>query len=534
MRGWWIGLALFGPIDSGGQTAEGEVHPWVLEAVESGCLAPDGAEALLASGWPGAVPQQGVVLALGMSEGERVLRCLLSNPAWGERLVARPEHGSALPATRAVLRWGGGKRAAGSGWRGSGRFRHEEGSWRLQASGQWDEGAPPSGSATLRVAGRKGQWGLGALVPKVGQGALVWSSGAWEGVGGMEGAHRIPRGWIEAGSRLRGGLDGVGWKRSLKSEALWSVAGTVAGRWWQGEPMAAAWGRSPGPDWGIRLGRRLDGRWQAAMSLNGGGEWHGWSGRWSVAGFSKGWVGRASVLRSWTRRREAHVVVSRTHPLHPAEWSGERQAAVPQEGALPQWQCEAGLAWRGRFQGHLRWRRRIDMGPEAEALERTFLQLDHGGFRVRVQMEAIPGVAGSQTWRLRFRQEKVRSHAHESLRFRLHFEWARSPAGAGGACAVTCRYERDRKARWTAGMGQAWGPSVAPARYVTGWDDRLAQAFRGQEAHAFLRWRGPDGRWQGRIRLAWTLAEAGTEPWTLARPWLDVEFHPHRARHPPR
>lgn len=535
MRGWWMGLALFGTIDAGAQTAEGPVHPWVLEAVGSGCLSPDGAEALAVRGWPGAVPQQGVVQALGMPEGERVLRCLLASPIWRERLEVRPTGGNVLPATRAVFRWGGGKLASIAGWRASGRLRHEEGSWRLQASGQWDGGASPHGSVTVTNDGTKGRWGLGALMPKVGQGALIWSSGVWEGVGGMEGAHRIPRGWIESGSRLRGALDGLGWKRfSSPVSALWSVEGAMAGRWWQGEPVAAAWGMSPGPDWVVRLGRSLDGRWQPALGLHGGGEWRGWSGRWAVAGFSQGWVGRTSVLRSWTRHREAHMVVIRAHPLHPAEWSGERQAAVSQADARPQWQCEAGLAWRGLFQGHLRWRRRMGLGPEAEAVERTFLQLDRSGHRLRVQMEATPGLAGSQTWRLRYRHEKVQSHVHESLRFRLHFEWACAPGGSGGACAVTCRYDRDRKARWTAGMGQAWGPSVAPARYVTGWDDRPAQAFRGQEAHAFLRWRGPDGRWQGRIRLAWTPAEASAGPWAAARPWLDVEFHPHRARRPPR
>ncbi len=120
------------------------------------------------------------------------------------------------------------------------------------------------------------------------------------------------------------------------------------------------------------------------------------------------------------------------------------------------------------------------------------------------QVNAMMGVATGKDWT-----------AHSGVRW-------------GPKHVVTWRLDATR---WTSGVGQAWGNRTAPARYVTGWDDRPAQAFRGRDAHAFVRWASADGRWQGRLRLSWTMAAAdGEHGVVMAHSWLDVEFRPHRRR----
>ena len=526
MLGFW-------PWAMSAQTEDEDWHPWIVEALDAGCLTRDGAEVLAAAQWPGPAPQQSVVRTLGADQGQRVLRCLLVHETWQERLFALNRHSRTSPASQATLRGGvWGMNSRGPRVRMEGRFRHMGRKLGVRGTFRASSGVGPTWLGSIGWQGPKGRWATGSLVPKVGQGSVLWSSGAFDGLGGMEGTHRIPQGWVEAGGRWRGVVDGLGWRRTSGwAASTWSVDGAILGKWWQGEGIAALWGRTPGLRYLARLGWDATGRPQAAVGMHGGGEWQGWSARWEVGGFDGGWSGRASLLRSWSAKWEAHAAMTRGHPAHPAEWSGERRASVPHPDGIPRWQLDAGLAWMGAGRGTLRWRRRQGFGPQDEALERVVCQLDCGRHRVRVQVETTPGSSQGSAWGLRWRREFQSADDMETCRIRMHLQWATGDGGAGGAWAMTARWQRSDATRWTSGVGQAWGNRTAPARYVTGWDDRPAQAFRGRDAHAFVRWASADGRWQGRLRLSWTMAAAdGEHGVVMAHSWLDVEFRPHRRR----
>jgi len=535
MRRSWILIGCGLPGLLGAQGINVEWHPWVVEAVDAGCLTRDGAEVLGAASWPGPAPQQEVVRWLGMGEGQRVLRCLLAHAPWQERLF-NPRAGSQGTAlTRALVRGGV---VASSGldptFRCDARLRHKQKSWQVQGAFRTSSEDPPLWVGSLGWRGGRGRWALGSVMPKVGQGSVLWSAGAFDGLGGMEGTHRMPQGFVEAGGRWRGVLDGVAWKReSGWQESAWSVDGAVVGRWWQGEGVAAFWGRTPGPNHAVRIRLGAEGRARGAVGLHGGGEWKGWSARWGLAGFEGGWGGRGSILRSWTQGWEAHAALERLHPGHPAESSGERRASVPDAGAQPTWQAEAGVAWMGKGRGSLRWRRRHGFDPHALPSERVVGQVERGRHRVRVHLDGSPGSRGPADWGIRWRTESHPIREGQTLRIRMHLLWAARGVDRGGAWAVTARWDRAEAARWTFGVGQSWGSRSAPVRHVTGWDDRPAQAFRGREAHAFLRWRSPGGRWQGRVRWAWPSESPGSKGAVLAHSWVDVEFHPHRRRRPP-
>ena len=406
-----------------------EADPALWEAVASGWTSED-AEVLMAAGWPAQAPQQTVVRSLGLERGSQAVRCLLSLPGWPARLQLRSGQGSDGGRTRGQVQW---------------RLPLEAFVWRGRMSTEGGVGTLWTSTLSGRLP--SGQWAVGSLMPKVGQGAMLWSAGAFEGLGGMEETHRLPSGWIPAWGRQRGVLDGLAWKRTEDtSRPSTGLHGALMGQWWRGGRLLAVWGRLAGVRMVWRWGNGPSSRGRWAWGSQGGGEWRGWSARWGAAAFPGGWAARGSVLRSWTA----------AHGLdRPA--LGEWRASVPEGGAR---------GWVGR------------------GLWSTGLCVWHG------MADATPRPSGESaghpdTYIGKPMGEGEWGTPEEGLRVRLHLLASGQGSQRGGALALT--------GRWAARVG-------APAAYVTGWDDRVAHRFQGRQQQAFLRWRAPGGRWECRIR----------------------------------
>ena len=496
-----------------------EADPALWEAVSSGCLTSEEAEVLMAAGWPGQAPQQTVVRSLGLERGSQTVRCLLSLPGWPDRLQLRS--GRAAEKCSLRFRGGAGQGSHGGRTRGQVQWRQPLAAfvWRGRMSAEGGVGTLWTSTLSGRLP--SGQWAVGSLMPKVGQGAMLWSAGAFEGLGGMEGSHRLPSGWIPAWGRQRGVLDGLAWKRtedtSLPSTGL---HGALMGQWWRSGRLLAAWGRVAGVRMVWRWGNGPSSRGRWAWGSHGGGEWRGWSTRWGAAAFPGGWAARGSVLRSWTAQWEAHGLWERQHPDHPGWHSGEWRASMPEGGARPSWNWTLGVVFNGEVHGALRWRRSQGAGPWDHPREEVEWRVRHRAHQWRLQTGYFAGHPDTFTWQARYGCQGAWGAPEEGLRVRLHLLASGQGSQRGGAVALTGRWAARGGSRWTFGMGQGWGSPHAPAAYVTGWDDRVAHRFQGRQQQAFLRWRTPGGRWECRIR------------WPA--PWCDVEFHPHRRRPRPR
>lgn len=501
-----------------------ETEPWLVEAWEAGCIAEGEWVALNGMG-RGGWTQQRVVRLLGAVRGASVVRCLLAQGNWPPPSTPVP---TVARDARADVR---------TAWSGQGlpdlraRFRRREAGWTVQ--GRWDgpgQGAAFSGAAG--VPGRKGVWQLGTLSPQIGQGEVFWTSRPFDDLGGMEGSHRMPSGWLPSAGRWRGCMDGVAWQRAAPRRGR--IAWAAVAKLWQGAGWTAGVG-GVGPfdtGWSLRRVPMLSGRWAPIFGVHGGGERGAKSLRWGASVFRWGWTARVSLLWSWTSQWEGHVLLERSHPHDPRWSSGEQRASTLDPGSRPWVRSEAGIQWAGVVSGGLRVRRRTHPEPDRPDDHRTVLTMAWRAHRLTVVQAVQPtGPSGpwSPEWSVRHRVQ----WEEERWAWRLTGAWSGAGGRNGGVLAAALKVQGWQGTRWSFGCGQAWGHPGAPPRYVTGWDRRPARAFRDRDAEVFVRMRSPTGRWQ--VRIGWTLegpALDSTEGLAI-HPRVDVEFQPHQKRRSP-
>ena len=502
--------------------------PWAADALDAGCLLRD---ELAALGGGVHVGSQAIVRTLGMERGEEVVRCLLALPAWRDHVSSLNAgvNGASSLRFRVQARPG----VAGSGGSGQAgvlaRWRGPRGmQGRLNAS--TSETLPALG---CRLPRDVGDVLIGTLSPRIGQGVSLWSSGAFDDLGGLEGSHRMGS-FEPAASRARGHIDGVGWMGNRthgRDAVLWALAGRI----WQGHGWTAAVGggrRTGRAGWLFRLVPVAPGLWRSLLGGHGGFESSGWSVRWGAAAFRGGVSARCSILRSWTAKWEGFLTAGVEDPDHPALHSGERRATVPDPQALSGRFFTAGLQWKGAVSGWWRTRWEDAVSPVREPRQRSALRLAGNGHRLTVLVDAsTPWNAGREwQWAVRYRREWQAGEAHSlALRLGASGEEGRS----GGVVGIHVRMEDRRGGRWRFGVAQAWGHAEAPTRYITGWDRLPAQAFRDRDAHLFLRHSRPGRPIQWAVRLNVRDREVDTGPRFAPAPvhsWWGVEFRPQTRR----
>lgn len=502
--------------------------PWAADALDAGCLLRD---ELAALGGGVNVGSQDIAYTLGMERGEEVVRCLLALSAWRDHVSSlnAGANGTSSLRFRVQARPGvagsEGSRQAGvvGRWRGP-RGMHV----RLNAST-----STPAPALGCRLSRDAGDVLIGTLSPRIGQGVSLWSLGAFDDLGGLEGSHRMGS-FEPAASRARGQIDGVGWQGNRtdgRDAALWALAGRI----WQGNGWTAAVGggsRRGRTGWLFRLVPVAPGGWRGLLGGHGGFESNGWSVRWGAAAFRGGVSARCSILRSWTSEWEGFLTAGVEDPDHPALHSGERRATVPDPEALSGWFLTAGLQWKGAVSGWWRTRWEDSVSPVREPRQRSSLRLAGNGHRLTVLVDAsTPWNEGREwRWTVRYRRDWQAGEAHSlALRLGASGEQDRS----GGVVGIHVRMEGRRGGRWRVGAAQAWGHDEAPARYFTGWDRLPAQAFRHRDAHLFLRHGRPGHPIQWAVRLSLRDRDVGAGPRFAPAPvhsWWGVEFRPQTRR----
>ena len=505
------------------------VAPWVADALDAGCLQRDELAALGGDGTN--LGSQAIARTLGMERGEEVVRCLLTLSSWRDQvssLNAGLNAGSSL-RFRAQVRPG----VSGS-----------EGSAEAGVTGRWSglrglQGRLNASTSALlpalgcRLSRHAGDVLFGTLSPRIGQGVSLWSSGAFDDLGGLEGSHRMGS-FGPAAARSRGQIDGVGWQGN-RTGGGGSLRWALIGRIWQGRGWTLALGggsRNGQVGWLFRLVPVAPGSWRSLLGGHGGFESNGWSVRWGAATFQGGMSGRCSILRSWTPEWEGFITAGLEDPDHPALHSGERRATGPHPEARPGRFLTAGLQWKGRVSGWWRTRWEESMSPVRESHQRSSLRLAGNGHRLTVLVDAsTPWNAGREwRWTIRYRREWMAGEAH-SLAVRLGA--AGEEGRSGGVAGIHVRMEGRRGVRWRVGVAQAWGHAEAPVRYITGWDRLPAQAFRDRDAHLFLRCSRPGRPIQWAVRLSMRDRDLNTDRRSapaLVHSWWGVEFRPQTRR----
>ena len=502
---------------------------WLIEAWEAECLELGELAMLRDVGLAGGLTQQAVVMQLGTERSQAVLPCLMALVSFQSSLKASMEVVSPRGEVKGTLRLGRTFSAATQEFRGHGRFLHWDkkgGLWRARM----DQSA--SMGLTFCAAGAvhrsRGKWVFGTMTPRFGQGLVMWANGAFDDLGGMEGSHRIPLGLSPAAVRLRGSMDGVGWQRHSGARAKsWAAPGwMVLGRIWSGAGWTGAIGGGrPRLKWALRMLPQATQSWRGLVGFNGRGQHSGWSWRWALAGFQSGWVGRWSLLRSWTSQFEGHALMVRDHPHHPGWRSGEWRTTLPDSADVVGWMIQAGLAWKTQGEGWLRWRWRKGMKPTDIPEQRWAFRWEKGHFRSTLQLDM------SDTWDAGFWSQWAmrvrwawRDGGWPNTRWRLHVGVSGEGESQGGVLAVSWAHHGTSGSRWSAGVGQAWGATDAPVRYVTGWNDRPAQAFGQRKGHLFFRHQSPSGHWHFRGTMALVGRETEVRNAILTLQGLEVEF----------
>ncbi len=542
---FWTGV----PSNVRGQAALDAIPdaPLIALAWDAGCLTTEecsmlseGMEEDLAGVWT----QQAIARHLGQFRAREVMPCLTSIPEWQRvfsRSLAAPgrREGSGLsvrlqrnvavgdsPGLNARCAW----RHLQSNGLGAG----------LRLSQDSDGEALLTGY--LHRPGTRSEWWVGSLAARFGQGLIQWTPGAFDDLGGMEGSHRIGTGIRPSGWRARGVLDGAGWRKGqLGREARLLPNWCLAGRVWPGRNWSAAMGnegRRSG--WVLRFLESNGGTMQALGGLHGGGQGRGWSWRWGGAAFRKGWEGRMSLLHSWSRHWEGHLMMRRDHPGHPRWAAGEFRSGPVDEETRPGGEINGGLAFDGRFRGWFRMGFQWSGPPPFRVRRTSAIRVEYGAmrsqFRTSWSAEEARGQDGvlvtsgapEWSWELR-RQGTLPLPADGTWRIHLVVAGSESGTGAGWALVMAWKQLRGQGFRW--GVAQSWGAESAPARYVQGWDGRPAVALKGAGAQGYFHWRSPDGAW--RCGVNWRLRgmHGRQSPQTPSSGIhaIRVEFRPQRA-----
>lgn len=538
--------ALVGGTVCGQSPTEDEVSPLVVLAWEAGCLSPGECSVLevaLSRNGGFHCSQQEVAEMLLPERRGAVMACLLALEAWRGCFAAVGHAKPAVAPGDFRARWdmnlsgqGEDQGAVGGGLRLDGRRAGPGpvgGAFRATPSrtGLGLEAA----HAVWHAAGSK--WWCGSIVGRFGQGLVMWTPSAFDDLGGMEGSHRIGHGLGPARYPQRGMWTGVGWEqqpRPLRGWRHWALAG----RMWPDQATGFAMGgegRNGG--WALRGHGGLSGDVAWVAGWHGGATCKGWSWRWAWAGFERGWEGRISLLRSWSRRWEAHGTLLRTHPEHPRWMVGEVRASPPVAEDLPGGGVTVGIALRAALSGWARWGVDWEGSPPFRMSRRSHFRLEYRhhrmDFRTRWQSGALETggqLAPPTSWALSWRKEG-QAHWSGPVTWRLHAVGTGSAGALGAVLAVTLSWKSESGASLRWGVGQAWGDAGAPIRWVTGWDGRPAGAFSGEAFHGFFRWRSARGTLLAGVQLS--LSEARLEPQSGRPAWaihsVRVEFRPKRS-----
>lgn len=499
---------------------------WVVDALDAGCLTRDELAALGGDGV--SVGSQAIAHTLGMARGEEVVRCLLALSSWRDHVSSRYAGQSGQSSLLFRIQARPSVSGSEGGWQGGvrGRWRGPGGTQgRLNAST-----LAPVPALGCRLPRHAGDFLFGTLSPRIGQGVSLWTSGAFDDVGGLEGSHRMGS-FEPAASRARGHIDGVGWHGNPIARGG-VVQWALVGRIWQGRGWTFAAGGGQQTGWLFRLVPVASGVWRGVFGGHGGFESNGWSVRWGAAAFRGGVAARCSILRSWTPEWEGFITTGMNDPDHPVWHSGERRASAPDPEALPGGFFSAGLQWTGTVSGWWRTRWERALSPLREWRQRSSFRLAGNGHRFTVLTDvSTPWNAGRVSrWTVRYRKDW---HAGEDHTLALRLGASGEKDRRGGVVGIQLRAKDQQGGRWKFGVAQAWGHAQAPVRYITGWDRLPAQAFRHREAHVFLRHGRPGHPIQWVVRLSLRDRDVDAGPRSgpaLVHSWWGVEFRPQTRR----
>ena len=488
--------------------------PIVSEAWEAGCLNRDELAALSAALSDSREPrftQQELAALLNVSRVNQVLDCLLEIPSWraffslGLRKAVRTE------ATSIILAMQTSTASMGQGVHSQIAVRHRDGlgmSARLR--GRWDGVDPTLDIGSMELPLRSGRLHVGRLSGRFGQGLLLWTPGPFDALGGMEGSHRIEQGLSGAAFLLRGVQEGVGWERN-KGLGFEGPGWMILGRSWPDRKYSVAMGGGKAEvKWALRAVERLDARWTAMAGLDGGLGKDGWSIRWALAAFCGGWDGRLSMLQTWSRHWEAHVMLEREDPANPRFWNGELNGSLPPAGAQPEWKCNAGVAFDGAIRGWIRTSVQGAGHPPFRLRRKTALRLEQQGhrldFKTDWQSSRIPSeawhpldLAWSMSWRKSGHPDLLKKW---QWRVEVVFVGNAEARGAAAAWTMQGKTRRGGRLRW--GVGESWGNQGAPVRYLHGWNGRPVMPFSGLRSRAYFHWATPRGKWRFELQLSMT------------------------------
>ena len=519
--------------------------PLVAMAWDAGCLNAQEcarlSEAMERSGasvWT----QQAVAAELAPARVDVVIPCLAAILEWRQAFahaitVPERQDGGGMSFRMDTRSMEEGKaRVQG---RFTGRLRHPDG---LDMGFRTSFGTEGLEATTGFVHGTRARtdWWIGTVTGRFGQGLVQWTPGAFDDLGGMEGSHRIGAGIRPTGWRGRGVLDGVAFRRQPAATGSRVRPNWVLlGRMWPDGLWSASFGHeNRHGGWLVRLLEFKAGPWSAVAGMHSGGQKGGWSWRWGLAGFRRGWEGRLSLLRSWSRHFEGHALLRREHPDHPRWSTGEMRATPLDAGTLPGMEFTGGIAFSGLYRGWVRLGLRWS-GPPPFRLRRTSaVRLERGAVRMQFRTTRVVDARGQSpshgivvapawSWECR-RQDRLPLPADGT--WRAHLVVAGSQDGLGAAWALVLGWKGAQGRAIRMGLAQTWGPAGAPARYVQGWDGRPAVALSGTSSRGYFRWQSSNGAW--RCGIQWLLKADRQHERPLATSTginaVRVEFRPHR------
>ena len=529
------------------QVDEGWTSSLVSLAWDAGCSTQEecvALDALLDASHGGFCTQQSVASALDPMRVTKVLDCLRNLPEWQEvfRQAAQPK--DHRPAASLSWRWDldWNPRTPDSptsrhrvAWRKRDTQGHDVGLRGVLEGNGWRE---VTASAQFQRA--RGVWSVGSLAGRFGQGLVAWTPGPFDDLGGIEGSHRLGGGLQPVRYRQRGVVDGMGWQRRTSAVPRglhWSWF--MLGRTWPEQRAQATMGFGAGPLEGAMRAQQLrDGRVVGVLGVDGKGQRKGWNWRWALCGFEPGWEGRLSVLKTWSRRWEAHALLARNHPDHPRWTSGEVRATPLDPDTRPGLLWQAGIAFRGRWKGWLRMETTWSGPPPFRWQRRTAFRLERRQYRIDfksahspdvdvMEEAAAPFAVGewSCSWRM---SSATEAEGRPFWRWHLGVTGKGEAMAAVLACMVSWRWHGHTL---RLGLAQTWGMQGAPIRYVQGWDGRPSAAFSNAGCKGYVRWRSADGQWQ--FGVQWRLEFEGGGRASDAHAWgihaVRVEFRPHWA-----
>lgn len=526
--GCWTGWLILGSSVLNADVFARSPEMWeshlVSLAWEAGCLQPEECgilETALFSGASFRWTQQGVASLFGQERRLEVVSCLRRIPEWRAVFSASLSMPVPLKSSEVRWRWDGRKEAPGRR-SGEGRMHWSSSDPKGHATGLRivrSDGSSRLESAYMRRASHKGTFWGGTLSARFGQGLVMWTTSPFDDLGGMEGTHRLGRGLGFIRTPFRGMILGAGWQHNNAMGRRWRGWGMVGRVWPDLTGMLAAGADHGRWAWTVKWQEQKTDQGAWLTGLHGKVTHGGWSTRWAAAGFRNGWVGRVSVLRTWSKRWEAHAAWERTHPRHPRWMSGEMRSSMPSPDDLPGAVWMGGLAFTGErgTSGWSRWSVRWEGPPPFRLKRQSAFRWTWGDHRVDFRTQwgpargtQVPNSNGQEatSWMFAFRKEM---EGGDERICRIHFILAGKSSDMGGALAVTWGWKQGRGGRFRLGLGQSFGSENAPIAYVSGWDGRPAEPFRGSDFKGFFRWHSPGGNLRVGLQLGMREGKDGAE-----------------------